>query len=517
MGPWRIIIAFLSLIITALIVLYSVITSIPAFIWGSKNFLAAVRKWRDRHEPTHGNASFSSVKELRRRGYLKPEGFLMCVMGRGRWRKPVKVYTRSERSVLFMAPPGAGKSQQLISDLQDVLKRPSAKLPFIVIGDAADEMFTRLGPQFSAAGYSIAKIDPTRPDEWTKYDILSGLTPNRPYLLYNQVNAICEGVVPPDPNSKNRHFADFARLLLKCVILVDVKFEGNRRTIGQIIAILLNSEERETLLKRAVLYDDVVIRETLNTMQQMQAKASHEGMSMISTSLRYLDPWNDPAVREVTTFGTDLANQYTRGWSFRKMFSHDKPVVLFIRSGYQESGGCLTRMIYSNAVNEVAELWDDTGKPLSRELLIYVDEAGLSGHVPAFVKAFTRLRKVGARLRMCFIGLDELQKCYPENFKTFLNGCDLVVPGGGNDMDMYAYAEKLAGEFTVQSRSENESDHGQSKGRSEQARKLQKQDEFRREEMNTIFAFMDNQVVKGSPAWRKVRDRWTGKESITYL
>ncbi|MEZ5781140.1 MAG: type IV secretory system conjugative DNA transfer family protein [Rhizobiaceae bacterium] len=502
MGPVSIVIALIKLIAWAY-------TTAFQCLWGSVAFLASVRKWRDRDLPTHGNASFAQLKELRRRGYLRPEGFLMCVMRRGRWRKPVKVFNRAERSVLFMAPPGAGKSQQLIADLKAVLTRPEHRLPFLVIGDAGDELFTRLGADFRRAGYSIAKIDATQPEDWTKYDILSGLTPQKRFLFNTQVKAICEAIVPDEPHSKHPHFVEFARLLLKCIISVDVQFEGNRRTIGQMVDLLLDDDEREAMLKRAALYDDAHIRKTLQVMQKMQDK--NEGVSMMSTALRKLEPWGDPAVREVTTFGNDLQGGYSRGWTFTQMFTQDRPVVLFIRTGYQDIGGALARIVFSNAVNEVSAMWDETSKPLRRELLLYLDEAGLSGHVSAFVKAFSRLRKVGVRLRMCFVSLDEFKKCYPDDHKTFLNGCDLLVPGGGNDIDMYAYAEKLAGEFTVQSRSENESDHGQSKGRSEQARKLVKQDEFRREERTTIFAFMDNQVVKGNPPWS------AGKRGVTYL
>ncbi|TIT36138.1 MAG: type IV secretion system protein VirD4 [Mesorhizobium sp.] len=475
-------------------------------IWGSWNFLAAVKKWRDKDKPTHGNASFASDKDLKKRGYFRPRGFLMCVTGKGQ-----RVFTRDERSVLVMAPPGAGKSQHFISDLRVLMERPDAQLPFLMIGDAGNELFNSVGHLLKRRGYQIAKIDAVEPDQWTKYDILSGLDPrdHMRFLFNTQLKGICEGMVADEPNSKNPHFVEFARLLLKCVIAVDVKYEGNRRTIAEMVDLLLDDAARDAMLKRAAAYNDSHIKATLRAMSKLQDKP--EGLSMMTTSLRKLESWNDDAVKEVTTFGNDMHGHYRRGWNFTQMFSQDKPVVLFIRTGYQDVGGDLSRIIYSNAVNEVSAMWDATNKPLKRELVVYVDEAGLTGYCAAFVKAFSRLRKVGVRLRLCFVGMEEFKQTYPKDHKTLLNGCDMLVFGGSNDMDLNELATKLAGEFTVQSRNESESSSGESKGRSEQPRKLIKPDEIRRMEYEEALAFIDHIVVRGRKPWR------IGKKGIAYL
>lgn len=490
-------------------VFYTPVWGVKAFlrcVWGSWNFLAAIKKWRDKDKPTHGNASFSADKDLKKRGYFRPRGFLMCVTGKGK-----RVFTRDERSVLVMAPPGAGKSQHFIADLRVLMERPDEQLPFLMIGDAGNELFNSVGPLLKRRGYQIAKIDAVEPDRWTKYDILSGLDPrdHMRFLFNTQLKGICEGMVADEPNSKNPHFVEFARLLLKCVIAVDVKFEGNRRTIAEMVDLLLDEDARDGMLKRAAKYSDSHIKATLRAMSKLQDKP--EGLSMMTTSLRKLESWNDDAVKEVTTFGTGRGEKYRRGWNFTKMFTQDKPVVLFIRTGYQDVGGDLSRIIYSNAVNEVSALWDATNKPLKRELIVYVDEAGLTGYCAAFIKAFSRLRKVGVRLRLCFVGMEEFKKTYPADHKTLLNGCDMLVFGGSNDMDLNELATKLAGEFTVQSRNESESASGESKGRSEQPRKLIKPDEIRRMEYEELLAFIDHIVVRGRKPWR------IGKAGIDYL
>jgi len=472
--------------------------------WEALRFpYATWQRYKNPPQPTHGNARYADFKTLRKKGYLKPVGFLACILRRGYFGKPVKVYTRSERSVLIMAPPGAGKSQHIIADLKDVAKRPYPVLPFLLVGDAGNELFTATGPIFKSVGYQLSKIDGVEPDLFTKYDILSGLSPKfiDRFKFQTRLKGICEAMVAEEPNSKHPHFVQFARLLLKCVIAVDVLYEGNARPICDLVDILFDDEAREEMLKRAKAYNDVFISKTLKTMQDMQKNG--EGVSMMSTALRKLEPWSDPAIREITTFGYDENGKYYRGWNFTQMYSQEKPVVLYIRTGYEDVGGALARIIYSNAVNEVSAIWDETNKPLRRELLIYVDEAGLAGNVSAFIKAFSRLRKVWVRLRLCFVGMDELKKVYPDDYKTLLNGCDMTVFGGGNDTDLFKYASDLAGEFTVQSKSESESTNGESRGRSEQPRKLVKQDEFRRSERLEVYAYVDNLVVKGETTWRK--------------
>lgn len=518
MAIWRIIFALLGVVLAVLNVALGLIVSFPRYVWGSWNFLLAVKRWRQKGKPTHGDASFALDKTLKQRGYLNPQGALMGISPKGR-----RFYGRDERSVILMAPPGAGKSQHFIADLRQVLARPPAKLPFLIIGDAADELYRKLAPRMQSAGYEIAKIDVPEPHLGTKLDILSGIHPGNPddpddvrkYTFYTKVEQLCEAMIPDEPNSKNPHFVDFTRLLLSCAVIVDIKYEGNQRPVGDIIDMLVDDEARGEMLKRAEGYKDPHLRATLRTMAKFQDKP--EGLSMMSTSLRKLKTWNHPAVREITTFGPDMNNRYTRGWNFSQMLSQEKPVVVFIRSGYQDAGSSLTRIVYNKAISEIAELWDATGTPLPRDLLIYIDEAGMTGYCPAFVRAFSRLRKVGVRLRMAFVGMEEFRETYANNSKTILDGCDLVVYGGSSDMDLNEYASKRAGETTVQSRSENESDHGQSKGKSEQPRRLVKFDEFTRLDLDRQVAFIDNLVVKGPKTWRKVTNRWTGQESITYL
>lgn len=471
---------------------------VKAFI-GSYRMVKALRKWRDKDKPTHGDAHFEDDKSLGKRGYFTNFGFFAGLTVKGK-----RVFTRPERTVIMLAPPGSGKSQHFIADLRAKMLRPDDKLPHLVIGDAADELYQNCAKTLAARGYQIAKIDLIDPEGWAKYDVLSGLDPShmKRFLFGRQIDAICRLLVTDEPQSKQPHFVQFARLLLKCGIIVNVKYEGNNKPIGDIVAELIDDTKREALIKRSKAYGDELVTATVVTMAKMQEKP--EGLSMMSTALRKLEGWMDDAVREVTSFGTDVHGNYRRGWRFEQMLSSNMPVALFLHTGTNETAaGDLARLIYGNAINAVSTMLD-TGQKMTRELEVLVDEAGLIGYCNAISHAYNRLRKAGVRIRMCFLGLDEFKSTYPD-MKKILAGSDLIVFGGSNELELGEYASSLAGEFTVQSRSESESDKGGSKGKSEQPRKLIKADEIRRMEDHEALMFIDNIVVRGQKPWARAK------------
>lgn len=466
---------------------------------GSYRMLKALRKWRDKGKPTHGDAHYEDDKSLKKRGYFANNGFLAGVTVKGK-----RVFTRPERTVVMLAPPGAGKSQHFISDIRAKMARADDKLPHLVIGDAADELYRNTAKLLTARGYQIAKIDLVDPEGWTKYDILSGLdtSARKRFLFGRQVDSLCRLLITDEPNSKQPHFVEFARLLLKCAIIINVKYEKNDKPIADIVGELINEEKREALIKRAKVYEDDIVNAALGTMAKMQSKP--EGLSMMTTALRKLEGWMDDAVREVTSYGHDIHGNYQRGWRFEQMLDSKEPVALFIHTGTNETAaGNMARLLYGNAINAVSTMLD-TGQPMSRELEVLIDEAGLIGYCNAISHAYNRLRKAGVRIRMCFLGLDEFQQTYPD-YKKIWAGSDIIVFGGSNEVELGRNISEIIGDLTVHSRSESESDNGGSKGRSEQPRRLIKSDEIRRLEYEQALMLLDNIVVKGRKPWKKAR------------
>lgn len=474
-------------------------------VLGSRNMLAAVRKWRDKDKPTHGDAHYEDDKSLKKAGYFTHKGFLACVTRKGK-----RVYTHHERTVIVLAPPGIGKSQHFIADIRAKMERPDADLPHIVLGDAADELYANCAGLMAKRGYMVIKIDLVDPDGWSKYDVLSGLDTgvHARYLFGRQLDAIARLLVPDEPNSRQPHFVEFTRLLIKCAITVNVKYEGNNKPIGDIVAELVDEVKREDLFKRSKKYGDDIVTATLNTMAKLADKP--EGLSMMTTALRKLEGWTDEACREVTNFGKDMHGNYVRGWRFEDVLTSKQPVALFLHTGTNETAaGPLARLIYGNAINAVSTMLD-TGRKMERELEVVLDEAGLIGYCNAVSHAYNRLRKAGVRIRACFLGLEEFKAVYPDA-KKILAGSDIITFGGSNELELGQYVSALAGEFTVHSRNESESTQGESKGKSEQPRRLVKPDELRRFAYEEVLCLLGNIVVRGQKPWKKT------KGGIAYL
>lgn len=478
-------------------------------VGGSMRMIAAIRRWRDKPKPTHGDARYADDKTLKNLGHFENHGFLMGVTESGK-----RVFTHPERSAIIMAPPGTGKSQHFIAALRAVTERPSGRLPFLIIGDADGELFRATSKLFAARDYHVMRLDAVEPDEWTKYDLLSDLDPSflNQFRYDRSLDALCKLIVPDEVNTKQPHFVEFARLLLKCVITVNVKYEGNNKPIGELVNELLSESKREDLFKRSKKYGDEVVTAALGVMGKLGDKP--EGLSMMTTALRKLESWNDAAVKELTNYGTDIHGNYTRGWNFAQFFNSEKPIVLYVRTGIDKAGGDLSRVIYGNAINTVAHIRNKTGKPLKRELEVFMDEAGLTGYCEPIEIAYGRQRKAGVRVRACFLSMSEFKQTY-QNWGDMWSGSDVVVFGGGKDDDLAKRVSELIGDYTIENKSRSESDHGASKGSSEQARRLIKPDEIRSLSYRQELMLLDSIVAKGQKPWKRVEKK--GQASINYL
>jgi type IV secretory pathway TraG/TraD family ATPase VirD4 len=487
-----------AIIVTPVKIAYwSATTSMNAVV-GSAAFIGNVRKWRDKDLPAHGTASYATDKVLKASGHLNPGGFYMGVSSKGK-----RLYSHPERSGVLMAPPGMGKSQHFIAYLKSLEVLAPEKRPYLIVSDPANELYRECAPVMAAVGYNIAKISLTEPNQWTKYDVLAELDPHDTYQYDDDLKRLCELFIPDEPNSKQPHFLEFARLLLKCVITVNVKYEGNRKTIGELVSELVLESKREALFKRIKPYNDDYVTAVLDTISKMGDKP--EGLSMMSTALRKLEPWSNAAVKEVTTYGPNLNGQNTRGWTWEQMLLHPEPFVLFINTGTNQGGGALSRVIYGNAINAVGRIWNKTDRPLSRELRVVIDEAGLVGYCNAVVHGFERLRKAGVRVMLCFLSMEEFHSTYKES-ATIWSGSDVAVWGGSRDMKLYKEVSEFIGDKTIQNKNYSQSDHGESKGYGEQARRLIKPDELMRMEYEEQILLLGTLTVKCGKTFRRTKD-----------
>lgn len=486
-----------AIIVTPIQVAWWASTSLTKAIIGSAAFIGRVRKWRDKDVPAHGAAAYASDKTLKANGHFNAGGFYMGVTAKGK-----RLYSHQERSGVLMAPPGMGKSQHFIAYLKSIQELEPHKRPYLIVSDPANELYRECAPLLSSMGYDVGKISLTQPNDWTKYDVLAELDPHDEDYD-DDLARICQLFVPDEPDSKQPHFVQFTRLLLKCVITVNVKFEGNRKTIGELVMELVLESKRDALFKRIKPYDDEYVIATLDNISKMADKP--EGFSMMSTALRKLEPWSNSSVRKVTTYGPGIDGQNQRGWKWEQRLLHPDPFVMFVNTGTNQGGGALSRVIYGNAINAVGRIWNKTDKPLCRELRLIIDEAGLVGYCNAVVHGFERLRKAGVRVFLCFLSMEEFHSTYKEA-TTLWSGSDVAVWGGSRDMKLYKEVSEFIGDKTIQNKNYSQSDHGESKGYGEQARRLIKPDELMRMEYEEQVLLLGTLTVKCRKAFRRIKD-----------
>jgi type IV secretory pathway TraG/TraD family ATPase VirD4 len=434
---------------------------------------------------THGDADWATDKELKKRGAFKPDGAFLLAFTKS--KKPV--YGRPRRGVIVLAGPGQGKSQNALANFKNKLRVEPARREHLLVHDPADELYTAGKDMLEEAGYVVEKIDTVNPDRGIHYCVQSYLNPKS--LNYrSDLQALCELLVAPEPNSRQPHFVEYARKMLQDVITLNLLFEGGKKTLAECVDELLSDKKRTALLKRMekLPYD-------FNAMEIFAKMKGDEGVGMQSTSLRKLDVWTFESMRRIGEVKPTATNQ--RGWSFENMLDHDKPCALFVRTGLAPGGGEFARVVFGNAINTIRRQWDATGIPNPRGLQAFIDEAARLGTCNALLDGHNELRKANYSQWLGFLSFAAMKHHYGEEAKTLFNGCDHIVLPGNQDMEVNETYSRMIGDMTVESGSRNEGEYGESSGKNEQARRRVKADELRRAEEETSFAIRGNLNIKG--------------------
>lgn len=433
---------------------------------------------------THGDADWASDKELKKAKNFEPGGFLLCY---SKSRKPV--YSKPNRGALILAAPGQGKSELIIANFKAKHQLHPTKRQHLLVHDPAGELFKRGKPILEAAGYEVSKIDLTDPSSGVCYDLQSVLDPSR-ISFGADLRSLCELAIAPEPHSRQPHFVEYARKMLQDVIALNLLFEGAKKSLPECVAELLSDKKRQAMIKRMenLPYD-------FNAMDIFARMSGPEGVGMLSTSLRKLDPWTLENIRLVSSAEPMEGNP--RGWSFEHMLNHLAPCALFVRTGLSPGGGDFARAVFGNAVNTVRRDWDATGIPNPRGLQVFIDEAAKIGKCGALLDGHNELRKANYSQMISYVSLSAMKEAFGNDAETLFNGCDHIILPGNQDMETNDRYSKIIGEMTVESGSRSENDYGQSTGKNEQARRLIKADEIRRTEFAKCYAIAGNLAVSG--------------------
>lgn len=441
--------------------------------------------WKAPRSTTHGDAEWATIKQLKKAGNLDPKGFFLCRMDGKR------IFTHHERSALMMAAPGTGKSQTIIAGVH-ALKYADVK-PTLIISDSANEIYDACANTLREMGYDVGKIDLQKPEMGAKYDILSMLRKNH---LDLDLEDLCDLLLPPDKKDPHPHFRTFARMMIYDAIALNVKYEGNTKSIADITMELIDDGQRDGLIKRMKAHGT-----EFAAVKLFDQLGSNEGPSMLSTSLNHVRVWSADRIKRVSLNGVEEGKTINRGWTWEDVLTHEKPSAIFIRTGLSggAAGAQFTRVVMGNAVNTVMRMWDAMSRPLPRPLRIISDEAADMGRCTAIVKAHNVLRKAHVTVMLCFLSKAALDSTYADDAETLWNGCDHVVFGGCKDNRTNKAYSELIGQTTRLTGSMDAS--GASRGFNEMGAPLIRPNQILQLGKGEAIAYLGNLPVRGEKAY----------------
>jgi type IV secretion system protein VirD4 len=449
---------------------------------------------------THGDASWATDQQLRKAGALTPGGFLL-----GFTKSKRAIYSKPNRGALVLAGPGQGKSQIILANFRAKKALHLSQRQHIIVHDPAGELHALGGPMLRELGYLVEKVDLITPENGIGYDVQSYLKPGT-VNFGSDLRSLSELLVAPEPNSRQPHFVEYARKMLMDVIVLNILFEGGKKSLPECVAELLNDDRRDKMLKRMKkhAYD-------FNALEIFNKMSGPEGVGMLSTALRKLDPWTLENIQTVSVRERDDGR--AERWTFEQMFNADQPCALFVRTGLSPGGGDFARVVFGNAVNTIRRSWDATGHANPRGTQVFIDEAAKLGKCVALIDGHNELRKANYSQLLSYVSFAAMKESFGADADTLFNGCDHIILPGNQDMQTNDMYSRMIGDMTIESGSRSENEHGASTGKNEQARRLIKGDEIRRATYGRAFAVAGGlsvdglnvfEMKKGKPAPRLV-------------
>lgn len=482
--------------------------------WGVKYSIRmqkGFKKWRQKVKPAHGDADFASDKVLKDGGHFDPEGWLVGVVERpGRIlsfrKRRQRVFTARESCAIGMAARRTGKTQTAIAQLIELTGRRHK--PDVLIVDPAGDIHAATKASYEAAGYRFIVINFVDPRGSETYDPYGYLRPHIVNDFDRQVDQLCQLVMPDDTNTREAHFQEFARILLAGTMAYLVKEKPEDATLFRTVELLTtDTKARNAMFSQMRSSPDPIVRQAVNAFEEAGNK---EQGSFSTTMTRKLKVWLRQSVKSLTATGEIDANgDIVRGWTWEGIFSGSEPTVVYIRTGLGTDEGAAARLILGNAINTRRAMFNEGMTRFSRDLRILVDEAVTIGNCQAIIDATNELGKAGVRVMLWYLSSRDVFQTFT-NAKTLINNSDILIFGGGKEMDAYEDFSRMIGEKTIENKGYSQSKQGESQSASEQARRVIKADELRRLPFYEMAAVLGNNSVKCQKPFT------IGKDGVTY-
>lgn len=466
-------------------------------------FSGAPRAWKwirgQKKAPTHGNAGFASLDELKADGHLRPGGVLYGIQD-GR-----RVFARSESCALFFAKRGEGKSMTLGANLRYAPTLP--KPPSILINDPKQEQHNTHAREMEAKGYDIMLLDLDHPEQSTfrgqptQYNPMTFFKHSTTISYGRDVDSTAGLMIPEGEEGVNsHHFISGALGVLVGVLDWTFSQNPNCELWDAVKVLTVESEaRRDKLLEKISMVGSDKAKAGVNVF--LRVKEREKG-SFTSTMGRKLRVFNDDAIKAIMR---------TRGpvWTWEDVLTSPKPVAIFLVGGlgFPEVSGTFARVVIGQAIDAIRRDFNRTKTRLMRPFWIFADEADTLGYCSPIIDAVTQLRSVGVNVFSFWQSPSQIDAQYGKKGKPLKDNCDLVITGGLKDPEVLSAFSRLMGDYTAESHSTSEAEHGKSEGRHETARALMKPDEIKALPWGQAIVLADRRNVKLSLPFRIEGDK----------
>lgn len=339
-------------------------------------------------------------------------------------RRDVSIRLSQGVHTLICAPAGTGKSVGVI--IPFLLECPDA----VVVLDLKGELHKATGEARRKMGQKVIALDPfgcTGAAPAT-FNPLDSVDPNHPEAL-DKLRAIAMAVIPNDPNEREKHWPDSARLwLVAFMAYVLVRCEKRHRNLQAVMVLMTDPTLRDGVVQEMMKmeeYDMMLQREA----GQLLSHQSDELASILSCFNRHTNWLNSAMVRNSTTQS-----------SFDVLGIRDKvSIFLTLDPSYIRSHSAMMRLWVESLLQAVIR----GGAREDKKVWFVLDEAAALGRgFDAIEMAVCQLRGYGVRCILAYQSMGQLKTCFTEGQDiTILANTDNRLYFGIND---YATAEDIS-------------------------------------------------------------------------
>lgn len=381
---------------------------------GASIALSVIRARQAKHVTTYGSSRWSSAREIRRTGLLKPAGVFL-----GRY---AKAYLRHDgpEHVIVVAPTRSGKGVGLV--VPTLLTWTGSA----VINDNKEENFSITAGWRSTFSH-VLYFNPTDARS-AAYNPL--LEVRRGPKEIRDVQNIADILVDPEGALERRsHWEKTSHSLLVGAIL-HVLYATDDKTLRGVANFLSDPQcSIEVTLHRMLTTLHLGDRPhpvVASAARELLNKSDNERSGVLSTAMSFLGLYRDPIVAEVTS---------RCDWRISDLISATHPVSLFIVVPPSDISRTkpLIRLLLNQMGRRLTESLDGSdGIARRHRLLMMLDEFPALGRLDFFETALAYMAGYGLRAFLIAQSLNQIDKAYGAN-NAILDNCHVRVAFATND------------------------------------------------------------------------------------